>query len=135
MELPHHCSACGEIHGGSAADSEAVRIAKINADRDIEVARLARSEARQEIEAQVEQTEIEAAAEVDAAVVAAGLLEEIVTPPETPAEPEPELEPQEAPVIVAEPEPDGDEVPAPPETGSGKPRAVNDGFWAGYSTS
>lgn len=130
-EFAHHCSACGEMHGGPGGETEAVKIAKINAERDVEVARLARSEARQDIEAQVEVAEIEAGAQVDEAVVEAAVLEEIATPP---ADPEPEPEPEPAPVIVTDDSGDEEEVPAPPETEQRAP-ASGGGYWAGYSAS
>jgi hypothetical protein len=49
----HYCAACGQIHGGERTDAE-VRIAKINADRDIEVARLQRSEYQHAVDVDAE---------------------------------------------------------------------------------
>jgi hypothetical protein len=41
----HYCAACGHMHGAEGQDS-AVKIAEINAKRDIRLAELARSETR-----------------------------------------------------------------------------------------
>jgi hypothetical protein len=99
---PHHCSACGQMHGGEGRDAE-VKIAKINADRDIEVARISRGEwqhnADVEAETEIAVTEMETAAGVQEAEALAGALSG------TPAEPEP--------VIVDVPAPDVE-----PEVGS-----------------
>ncbi len=112
-DVPHYCSACGEIHGGGGEPPE-VKVARINADRDIEVARLARAEARQEIEAGVEQTEIAAGAAVEQTAIEAEAIIETGAP-------EPEAVPAEieAPVVITapDPEPEGEAVPEPPETG------------------
>lgn len=131
-EFAHHCSACGEMHGGPGGETEAVKIAKIEADRDIQVARIQRSEARQEIEADVEIAGIGAEAAVDAAVAEAAVLEEVLSPPEPVTEPEPEPEPE--PEVIPEPEPAGEEVLSPPEHEVKAPKAGK-GFWAGYSAS
>jgi hypothetical protein len=101
-DVPHYCAACGEIHGGSSRESEEVKIAKINAERDIRVAELARGESKTFVEGQIEQTEIEASAAVDEAVVKAEILEEL-------AEPEPEPEP----VVIVSNETEGDAAPEP----------------------
>ena len=133
-DVPHYCSACGEIHGGHSGDSEAVRVAKIQADRDIEVARIQRSEARQAIEAETEQTEIEAEAEVQAAVAEAVVTTSILAAESGP----PAEEPAEAPVIEAEPvaaEPVDEGPPAPPEAEHKVPAKSGGGYWAGYSSS
>ena len=37
-DVPHYCSACGEIHGAGSRESEDLKIAKVNADRDIRIA-------------------------------------------------------------------------------------------------
>ena len=125
-DVPHYCSACGEIHGGHSGETEAIKIAKINADRDVEVARLARAEARQEIDAGVEETKIEAEAAVDAAVVEAQVLEELATPEPVAVAgaPEPEVISEEP---EAEPEPE-----TPPETEPVPSGSKGGGMWAGY---
>jgi hypothetical protein len=101
-DMPHYCSACGEVHGGSAGKDPAVEIAKINAERDIRVAELARGESKKFVEGQIEQTGIEASAAVEEAVVKAEVLEEL-------AEPEPEPEP----VVIVSNEAEGGAAPEP----------------------
>ena len=131
--IPHFCtgSGCEALHGGSR-ESDEVKVAKINAERDVEVARLARSEARQAIEADIEQTEITTDAEivqtaivaeatVDEAVVEAEVLEEVVNP-----------EPEPVQVEIAEPEAEAEAVAAPPETESTGEESKSAGWWAGY---
>ena len=131
--IPHFCtgSGCEALHGGSR-ESDEVKVAKINAERDVEVARLARSEASQEIKAAIEQTEIVADAEtvqtaiaaeavVDEAVVEAEVLEEVVNP-----------EPEPVQVEIADPEPEAEAVPPPIETESTGEESKSTGWWAGY---
>lgn len=133
-DVPHYCAACGEIHGGTGRESEEVKIAKINAERDIEVARLAHSaqqtEAAAEVaatevvaEAEVEQTAIEAEAQVDEAVVEAAVLEEIVNP-----------EPPEQTIVVQEgPGPEEDEeAGTPAETTPVAAESASKGWWSNY---
>jgi hypothetical protein len=106
----HHCTGCGELHGGETRTSPEVEIARIQAERDVRVAELQRGEFQKtelEAETEIAVAEIDAAAAVEEATVKADVLEEILTPPE----PEPE------PVVVvsdeSEPaeEPPGDEPP------------------------
>ena len=134
-DVSHYCSACGEIHGGSSRESEEVKIAKINADRDVEVARLAHSAQRVEAaaevaatevvaEAAVEQTAIEAEAAVEEAVVENEVLEEIVNP-----------EPPETTVVVQQesgPEED-EEAGTPAETTHVPSESKSKGWWSNYS--
>jgi hypothetical protein len=101
-DVPHYCSACGEIHGGPAGKNPEVEIARIQAERDIEVAKLSRAETREVVEGAIEQTEIESAAAVDEAVVKTEVLEELAAP-----EPEPE------PVVIVSNEAEGDPEPEP----------------------
>ena len=126
-DVPHYCSACGEIHGGHSGETEAIKIAKIEADRDIEVARLARAEARQEIEAGVEETKIEAAAAVDAAVVESQVIEELATP-----EPAAIIAPQGDPAPVTEVPEAVSEPESPPESEPVSSGSKGGGWWAGY---
>jgi uncharacterized membrane protein YqiK len=133
--IPHFCTGvgCEALHGGHG-ETEAVKIAKINRDADVEIARLQRAEVKLETEAAVEQTEaiadasvevaeVEADAAVDEAVVENEVLEEIVNP-----------EPEPAPVIVVPPEESGDEeISAPPQIEGSKSETGNsNGWWAGY---
>lgn len=127
-DVPHYCTGCGEVHGGGSGDSPDVKIAKINADRDIEVARIQRSEARQAIEAETEQTETIAAAEVEQTAIEAEAIAEAGIP-----EPEPEMPVIEAPVVVQAPEEPAGEVSAPPETETGPPVEIKrPSMWSTY---
>jgi hypothetical protein len=133
-DVPHYCAACGEIHGGTGRESEEVKIAKINAERDIEVAKLQRAETRDYTEAATEQTEIaaqaevavaavEGAAAVEEAIVENEVLEEIVNP-----------EPPETTVVVQQesgPEED-EEAGTPPETTPVQSESKSNGFWDKY---
>jgi len=135
-DVPHYCSACGEIHGGgSSRESEELKIAKLNADRDIRIAEIQRSERRVLAEAGVETTEVQAEAEIAVAEVQAGaavdeavveneVLEEIVAPDE----PEPVVIPVAAPAGGAEEETSGPPEIAPASQSSGK----SAGFWDNY---
>lgn len=127
-EMQHYCSACGEVHGGSSRESEEVKIAKINADRDIEVAKLSRAEMREMNEAHTEQTEIEAGAAVEQTAIEAEAITEIGVPPEA----EPAVPVVEAPVVVEAPQESVDEPPAPPETEPAPSHSRGGGMWAGY---
>jgi hypothetical protein len=60
---PHHCTGCGQIHGGED-QAAAVKIEEIRAKRDIEVARIGRGETR-EVSNTAAETEI-AVAEIQA---------------------------------------------------------------------
>jgi hypothetical protein len=66
---PHHCSACGQIHGGEQRDSDAVRIAEIHRLEAVELARINRGEyehaAELEAETMIEVAGIQAAAGVE----------------------------------------------------------------------
>lgn len=133
-DVPHYCSACGEVHGGGSGETEAVKIAKINAetekhraDRELDIARLARAEARQAIEAETEQTETIAEAEVEqTAIEAEAIVEAGISGTE------PEVPVVEAPVVVEAPEEPAEEIPAPPETEGKSPERKSGGLWAGY---
>jgi len=106
----HHCTGCGELHGGESRTSPEVEIARIQADRDVRVAELARGEFQMtELEADtaVAVAEIDAAAAVEEATVKADVLEEILTPPEPEPEPVVVVDDQSAPAD----EPPGDEPP------------------------
>lgn len=129
--MPHFCTGvgCEALHGGSR-ESDDVRIAKINADRDIRVAELARSESRQEIEAEVEQAEIMADAIVDEAVVEAEVLSDILTP--DPIEGEPAPEAAAVPVEMPEAEMETEPAPGPAEIESEPVSDEKGGWWSGY---
>lgn len=133
-DVPHYCSACGEIHGGTSRESEELKIAKLNAERDIRIAEIQRGEtkiaAEAEIaatevvaDAQVEVAEVEAEAAVDEAVVENEVLEEIVSPPET----DPVIVP-----VAADGGDDDGEAPGPPEVEPAAPRKSGGGMWDSY---
>ena len=133
-DVPHYCAACGEIHGGSTGrESDELKIAKVNAERDVEIARLAHSAERREAEAVVEVAEVQAEADVAEAVVEAEaqvaeavveneVLEEIVNP-----EPEPVVVVQQD----AGPQED-EEAGTPPETAHVPAESSSGGFWDKY---
>jgi hypothetical protein len=63
---PHMCGTCGQLHGGDD-DMAAVKIAEINANRDIQVAKIGRGEFQTtplEAETQIAVAEIQATAGV-----------------------------------------------------------------------
>lgn len=122
-ELTHYCTGCGEIHGGKSGTPPEVRIAEINAQRDVEVARLSRSETREVVEGELAAVELETEAQVEEAVVKAEVLEEIAAP-----EPEPE------PVVIVSNETDQEpaDVPAeaePPEVEGSEPAQKSSNPW------
>jgi hypothetical protein len=64
---PHYCTGCGEMHGGKPPENPEVAIARLQAERDIEVARINRGEFQKtelEAETEIKVAEIEAGAEV-----------------------------------------------------------------------
>jgi hypothetical protein len=67
----HFCTGCGQPHGGNTGKDAEVRIAEINAKRDIEVARIQRGEfqtvAATEAETEIAVAELETAAAVEVA--------------------------------------------------------------------
>jgi hypothetical protein len=125
--IPHFCTGtgCEALHG--SPESEDVKIAKINADRDIRVAQLAHSDVHLETEAEVEQAEVIADAEVEQTAIQAEAIIETGLP-----DPEPEVPVVEAPVIVTEPEPEPEDTGAPPETEPAPREEKSAGWWAGY---
>jgi hypothetical protein len=105
----HFCSACGQEHGSGG--SPEVEIARINAKRDVEVARIQRGETKHAIETEAETevavAELEAVAQIEVAAELAGAgapaAEEPETqasvvegPPADPAAAEPTIEPAES---------------------------------------
>jgi hypothetical protein len=133
----HDCPECGLTHSiPEHGDSEAVRIATINAKRDIEVARLQRAETRLETETALEQTEIITEGETEVAVIEAesGVeAAEAVADALAPPEPEPEI--VEVPAAAADdPGETEDEAAAPGEVEKKAP-ASGGGYWSGYSAS
>jgi hypothetical protein len=112
MDL-HECPACGLQHGAGGAPpaNPEVEIARINASRDVEVAKLAARQEKDWNETRIAETEVEAAAatetaaiEAESGVEAAEAVADALTPepdpavvieaPDTgPAEEEPTIEP------------------------------------------
>ena len=125
------CQDCGNGHdctaeGRESAESDEVKIARINREADVAIAKLAARSAREELATVEEVAEIEAEAAVEAAVAEAEVIGAAI---EAGIEPEPE------PVIIEAPEPAGDEPDdAPPELeGSAPPaaakRSIGLGAW------
>lgn len=130
------CPNCGHNMEGPAAAAAAaepveVLIARINADRDVAVARLEASARRAELateehvaevqaDAIVEATEAEAAGDVAAAEAVAEVMA---------GEPEPEPEPV---VIDTAPAPEPEPDNAPPPVQHHEPRGKSRGWWDGY---
>jgi|SRR5450755_3907239 len=127
--MPHYCTGCGEVHGGSSGKNPEIEIAKIHAARDVEVAKLHRNEFKPtdgELETQITVAEIEGESRVGAAEA----IGEAITPPD-PVTVEPAPEDETGPVL------DEDETaePEPPEvTSSPEPRAPKKkSWWGNYS--
>ena len=124
----HYCAACGEVHGGRGGKAPDVEIARIMADRDVEVARIARGETRQAVETGAE-TEL-AVAEVQAGAdvaVAAEMAEGMAGAPAPEPDPLsladgaiPDAAPEQEPPSI---EPSPDSAPAEPS------KRKNGGYW------
>lgn len=117
-------------------DSEAVRITKINADRDIEVARLQRAETKLEADTELAAVEIMTDGETEVAIIEAesGVeAAEAVADALAPPEPEPQI--VEVPAAIADgPGEIADEAGAPAEVDK-KESKSGGGYWDGYSAS
>jgi hypothetical protein len=106
----HHCTGCGQLHGGAERTNPEVEIARINREADVRIAEIQRGEFQKtelEAETEIAVAEIDAAAAVEEATVKADVLEEIITPPEPEPEPVVVVNDDSAPVD----EPPGDEPP------------------------
>ena len=117
-DMPHYCSACGQTHGGQAVTDPSIEIARINADRDIAVARLQARQARDGNETAVAVAEVEGDAQVGAAeAVAEVIAAETAPEPVIIEAPEPEPEPDLDELEESEPpENDGPAATPPPAT-------------------
>lgn len=134
MDL-HACPDCGLTHSaaGERPESDEVKIARLNKERDVEIARLSRSEMTHMDETAIEVAEIEAGAQVDTAEAIA---------PAIAAAGDSDPEPDPVPVVVEgdgdpepEPEPELPDVEPPPlleDTAADEPPAKPRGMWAGY---
>ncbi len=129
--MTRFCPDCGTGHdceaGTEGRTDPAVEIARINADRDVAVAKLAARQAREELETVEAVTEIEADAQVEAAVTEAEIVGAAI---ENGGAPEPEPVIIDAPVIndddqATEEPPDREGTP-PPEP---KHKAAGLGMW------
>jgi fused signal recognition particle receptor len=126
-QTPHYCSACGEIHGGPHGQDPSVKIAQIEADKEIRVAEIMSKRVPappEELEVQTEIAQIEADSAVDVAEAIGP-----ITP--APVEPEP-VEPDPMPVedvIEPEGEPEPPEVTADPTPRQPKKKS----WWGAYS--
>lgn len=126
---PHHCSACGQQHGGERPMVPEVEIARIHAERDIAIARMEYREATEAAVLEAETAVVLTELETESAVVIA---EETDMPGDQVPEPGP-------PVMVAPPNDEPAEPApadmAPPEvveTSSPSSSSGNDGWWSGY---
>jgi hypothetical protein len=124
----HACETCGLQHAatGERAESDAVAIARIETQRDIEVARLQGRQERDWNETRVEVAEIEGAAEVATAEATAEVIGEVIAA-EAGAEAEPPAE-DPAPVVVTGPAEPEEEL-APPETAPKESTPKKSSFW------
>ena len=116
-----YCESCGtghecEVETAGRPNPE-VEIARINADRDIAVAKLAARQAREELATAEEIAETQAEAEVEATVAEAEVVAAAI---EAGIQPEPEPVIIDAPTAIAGDEPD--DAP-PPVEGSEPPAA------------
>ena len=123
MEL-HACETCGLQHGGAGElpprpESDEVAIARIQAERDVEVARLAARESREANETMVDVAEVQAAADVAEAEATAEVVGAVLA-----AEAESDQPPAPDPVIVdaPAPEPEPDLAPPPAEPQHHEPK-------------
>lgn len=125
-----YCQDCGtghECEAGATGPHPDVEIARINAERDVAVAKLAARQAREELETAEEVAEIQADAEVESSVAEAEVVAAAI---EGGAVPPPEPIVIDAPVINddtqvedAPPPTEGSEPPAP------KHKAAGLGMW------
>jgi hypothetical protein len=127
----HYCPFCGQHHGGElpATEPEAeaviaseitsadVRIAEINADKEIKLAKIAAGMIDAERDAELARAEGKADA-----------LEKVITP-----EPEPEPEPVVITDVAPEPEPEGEPTDLPPAEEGPEPHSrrkpIGLGMW------
>lgn len=132
MDL-HNCPACGLAHAaaGEMPESDEVKIARIQKEERVEVARLQRSQEAHYDETRVEVAEIEAGGQV---ATAEALAPAIAAAGDSGPEPEP------VPVVVEgdpapepDPEPELPDVEPPPLIDEAiEPPAKPSGMWAGY---
>jgi acyl-CoA reductase-like NAD-dependent aldehyde dehydrogenase len=117
-----YCTDCGNGHDCTAesresAESDEVKIARINREADVAIAKLAARVQRDELATVEEVAEVEADAMVEAAVAEAEVVGAAI---EAGIEPEPEPVIIDAPEAIAEDEPDD----APPEVEGSEPPAA-----------
>jgi hypothetical protein len=118
----HACTECGLIHDMAVTEereSDEVRIARINADRDIAVARYAARQDADWNDTRAEVARIEAKAEVQAAEIEGEVIAAALEASDVEAEPVEII----APDLVNDVDVDASED-APPETGEGSPVPV-----------
>lgn len=110
--MTRYCPDCGTGHdcesASSAAPNPEVEIARINAKRDVEVARLSAGQDRDWNETQTEIAEIEAVSGVAEAEAVAGALTDVLAPPD------PEPMPEADPIVITDPGPAEPDVAPPP---------------------
>jgi hypothetical protein len=128
----HACQDCGMLHDTPVQqESEAVAIARIQAENALALARISAREDRNWNETRVEVAEIEAEAEVASATAEAEVIGEIIAAEGAPAEGE-----AGEPIVVELPDP-----PAEPEPAAAEPPVVEThpvketkggGYWSAY---
>jgi hypothetical protein len=127
-----YCEDCGNGHectaaGRESVESDEVKIARINREADVQIAKLGARTERDWNETRVEVAEIEADAAVEAAAAEAEVVGAAI---EAGIAPEPEPVIIDAPEAIADAEPDDAPPPAegsaPPEP---KAKAAGLGFW------
>jgi hypothetical protein len=131
-----YCPGCGnEVEqpviiaastGAEAVNAE-VEIARINAERDIQVAKITARQDRDWNETRVEVAELETAAEVASASAEAEVIGAILATDPEPAE---DTEPEPEPLIVTEPPADDGLDLAPPESTHRSSEPKSGGGWS-----
>jgi hypothetical protein len=128
MPFCQHCGGEVATLPEAAVAAEAIHvdleIARVNAERDVAIARLAARQDREALEVAESIAETEAEAQVETAVAVA----EIIA-----AEDEPEAEPLGEPIVIeAEPEPEPEPDMMPPVADTAPRGKKSSGYWDSY---
>lgn len=125
----HECPDCGLSHDapGRPAEDPMVKVAKVEAERDIQVAKIQAGVSRDEMLREIEALRAELTVRQEEPPIAESVIVEAQ------ADPEPEPEPEVIPVDAPAPEPPAEETPPPPETvPPSKSEKKKAGFWDMY---